>query len=98
MQGIFPILVTPFDRLERIDTDSLCSLVDYTIDAGVHGLGIALGSEILKLTESERDLVISTVVNHVRGRVPVVVEHRRASQRDRGVLQSAGRGAGRLAR
>src|SRR3954453_12319634 len=73
MQGIFPILATPFDRLERIDTDSLCSLVDYTIDAGVHGLGIALGSGILKLTESERDLVISTVVNHVRGRVPVVV-------------------------
>ena len=39
MQGIFPILVTPFDRLERIDTDSLRSLVDFTIDAGVHGLG-----------------------------------------------------------
>jgi len=32
MQGIFPILVTPFDRLERIDTDSLCNLVDYTIN------------------------------------------------------------------
>ena len=26
-----------------------------------------------EFTESERDLVISTVVNHVRGRVPVVV-------------------------
>ena len=73
MQGIFPILVTPFDQLERIDTDSLCSLVDYTIDAGVHGLGIALGSEILKVTEPERDHVITTVVERARGRVPVVV-------------------------
>jgi len=73
MQGVFPILVTPFDKQERIDTDSLRNLVDFTIDAGVHGLGIALGSEILKLTEPERDLVINTVVDQARGRVPIVV-------------------------
>jgi dihydrodipicolinate synthase/N-acetylneuraminate lyase len=73
MQGIFPILVTPFDKQERIDTDSLRNLVDFTIEAGVHGLGIALGSEILKLTEAERDLVITTVVDQARGRVPIVV-------------------------
>jgi 4-hydroxy-tetrahydrodipicolinate synthase len=73
MQGIFPILVTPFDEHERVDTDSLRSLVDFTIGAGVHGLGIALGSEILKLTEPERDQVITTVVDQARGRVPIVV-------------------------
>jgi len=73
MQGIFPILVTPFDERERIDTDSLRSLVDYTIEPGVRGLGIALGSEILKLTEPERDQVIGTVIEQTRGRVPVVV-------------------------
>lgn len=73
MQGVFPILVTPFDKQERIDTDSLRNLVDFTIDAGVHGLGIALGSEILKLTEPERDLVITTVIDQARGRVPIVV-------------------------
>ncbi|HEY3063095.1 MAG TPA: dihydrodipicolinate synthase family protein [Chloroflexota bacterium] len=73
MRGIFPILITPFDAQERVDLDSLRKLVDFNIDAGVHGLGIALGSEILKLTEPERDLVISTVVDQVRGRVPVVV-------------------------
>jgi 4-hydroxy-tetrahydrodipicolinate synthase len=47
MRGIYPILVTPFDDQERIDEDSLRNEVDFVIDAGVHGVGLALGSEIL---------------------------------------------------
>ena len=73
MQGIFPILVTPFDDQERIDEDSLRGVVEFNISASVHGLGIALGSEILKLTEAERSQVISVVVDQTRGRVPIVV-------------------------
>ncbi len=73
MRGIFPILVTPFDEQERVDVDSLRNLVDFTIAAGVHGLGIALGSEIQKLTDPEREQVIGVVVDQARGRVPVVV-------------------------
>ncbi len=73
MQGVFPILVTPFDADERVDEDSLRSVVEFNISAGVHGLGVALGSEILKLTEAERSLVISVVVDQTRGRVPIVV-------------------------
>lgn len=73
LRGVFPILVTPFDDDERIDVDSLANLVDFTIGAGVHGLGIALGSEIQKLTEREREQVIRIVVDQARGRVPVVV-------------------------
>jgi dihydrodipicolinate synthase/N-acetylneuraminate lyase len=73
MRGIFPILVTPFDDHERVDEDSLRSVVEFNIGAGVHGLGIALGSEILKLTEAERSQVISVVVDQTRGRVPIVV-------------------------
>lgn len=73
MQGIYPILVTPFDDQERIDAESLRQVVEFTIGAGVHGLGIALGSEILKLTEPERQQVIGAVIDQTRGRVPVVV-------------------------
>src|SRR5216683_4185662 len=73
MRGVFPILVTPFDDQERIDEDSLRGVVEFNISAGVHGLGIALGSEILKLTEAERSQVISVVVDQTRGRVPIVV-------------------------
>ena len=55
MRGVFPILITPFDLQSRIDEYSLRSLVEFNLAAGVHGLGIALGSEIFKLTEAERD-------------------------------------------
>jgi dihydrodipicolinate synthase/N-acetylneuraminate lyase len=73
IRGVVPILVTPFDEKGRIDEDSLRNLIDFNIVAGVHGLGVALGSEIFKFNEAERDLVARTVVRHVSGRVPVVI-------------------------
>src|SRR5690606_12367672 len=73
IEGVVPILVTPFDEQGRIDVDSLKSLIDFNIAAGVHGLGVALGSEIFKFSEAERDLVARTVAGHVAGRVPVVI-------------------------
>lgn len=73
MSGVYPILVTPFDEKGRIDEESARRLIDYNLEAGVHGLGIAMGSEVLKLTEAERDQMTRLVVDQVRGRVPVVV-------------------------
>ena len=73
MRGIFPILLTPFDDGGRIDEESLKSEVEFNLAAGVHGLGLALGSEFLKMTEEERQHVTKLVVEQVRGRVPVVV-------------------------
>ena len=71
--GVFPILVTPFDDQERVDEESLRRLVDYNIDEGVHGFGIAFATEIPKLIEEERLQVSAVVVEQCRGRVPVVV-------------------------
>jgi dihydrodipicolinate synthase/N-acetylneuraminate lyase len=73
MQGVFPILVTPFDVQGRIDEESLRRLIDFNIDAGVHGLGVALGSEIFKFSEGERDVVTKVVVSQTNQRVPVVI-------------------------
>jgi 4-hydroxy-tetrahydrodipicolinate synthase len=73
MHGIVPILLTPFDEQERIDEESLRSEVEFVLGAGVHGIGLALGSEILKLTEPERERLVRMVVDQVGGRVPVVV-------------------------
>ena len=72
-KGIIPILVTPFDAKGRVDSDSLQQLVEFNIAAGVHGVGIALGSEIFKLTDAERDLVLKLTVETANGRVPVVM-------------------------
>jgi 4-hydroxy-tetrahydrodipicolinate synthase len=73
MAGVYPILVTPFDERGRIDDESVRRLVEYNLEAGVHGLGVAMASEILKLTEAERDRLTRLVVEQVAGRVPVVV-------------------------
>ncbi len=92
MRGVFPILVTPFDEQARIDEDSLRSLVEFNLEAGVHGLGVALGSEVFKLSEAEREAVTRVVVDQVKGRVPVVI-NTGAAGTDLAVLysQAAGR-------
>jgi len=72
-RGVFPILVTPFDERGRIDEESLRRLVAFNLEAGVHGLGVALGSEIARLSEEERRQVTRIVVSEVGGRVPVVI-------------------------
>jgi 4-hydroxy-tetrahydrodipicolinate synthase len=71
--AVVPILLTPFDQEGRIDEASIERLVEFTIAAGVHGLGVALGSEIFKFNEAERDQVIARVIKSVAGRVPVVI-------------------------
>lgn len=73
IEGIVPILVTPFFDDGRIDEESLERLIDFNIGAGVHGLGVALGSEIFKFTEAERQDIARRVVKAVNGRVPVVM-------------------------
>jgi len=73
MRGMFPVLITPFDEQDRIDEDSLRSVVEYNITAGVHGVVIAFATEIMKLTEAERLQIAKVVVDQTRGRVPVVV-------------------------
>ena len=73
IQGIVPILVTPFEPDGAIDTKSLANLVEFNIAAGVHGLGVAIGSEVFKLNEAERATVIRCVVETAQGRVPIII-------------------------
>ncbi len=73
MRGVLPIMITPFDAKDRIDEDSLRRAVEYNIDAGVHGFGVAFATEIPKLTEAERLRVAAVIIDQARGRVPVVV-------------------------
>ena len=73
IHGVVPILVTPFTPNEAIDEESLRRLVEFNLNAGVHGVGIALASEVFKLSEAERDQITSIVVDQVNGRVPVVI-------------------------
>lgn len=73
LRGIIPILLTPFMPAGQIDEASLRRLVSVQLAAGVHGIGFALGSEIFKLTEAERDHATAVIVEEVAGRLPVVI-------------------------
>ena len=43
MQGILPALVTPFDKSGAVDHDTLASIIEYQLEAGVSGF-VPLGS------------------------------------------------------
>ena len=73
LSGVYPILYMPFDDRSRIDVEDLRKEVEFVVAAGVAGVGIAMGSEIFKLSEAERDLATGTVAEQARGRVKVVV-------------------------
>lgn len=73
LTGIVPILLTPFHEDETIDYGSLRLEVDMALRAGVHGLGIAIGSEIFKLTPSERINLLRAVADQVAGEVPIIM-------------------------
>lgn len=73
LQGIFVPMLTPLNADETIDEPSLRRLVDFLVDAGVHGIW-AMGTtgEFALLSETERARGVQATVEQVAGRVPVV--------------------------
>ncbi|MCB4767547.1 dihydrodipicolinate synthase family protein [Ancylobacter sp. Lp-2] len=73
-KGVFPVAPTVFDAEGRLDLEGQKRAIDCMIDGGSHGLCILANfSEQFVLTDDERDLVMRTVLEHVAGRVPVIV-------------------------
>jgi 2-keto-3-deoxy-L-arabinonate dehydratase len=74
LRGYVPILATPFDIDQEVDEASLRRLIDHLILAGADGLvTLANASEGYLLSAEERWQVADIVLNHVAGRVPVVL-------------------------
>lgn len=73
MSGVYPIIYMPFDDGGRIDWEDLAAEADWLVGAGVDGVGLAIGSEVFKLTEAERDEALRVVVKQVAGRCRVVM-------------------------
>jgi 2-keto-3-deoxy-L-arabinonate dehydratase len=73
-RGVFPVAPTVFDDHGRLDLDGQKRAIDFMIDAGSHGLCILANfSEQFALTDDERAAVQKAVLEHVAGRVPVIV-------------------------
>ena len=74
MTGIFPIAPTPFTEAGDIDEDSQRRVLDCMIDQGVDGICILANySEQFLLSDAERDMLLTLCLDHVAGRVPVIV-------------------------
>jgi 4-hydroxy-tetrahydrodipicolinate synthase len=73
-EGVFPILVTPFDEHEEIDLESFTRVVRFMADIDVDGVTIlgVLG-ESNRLGDNEREQLVRAAVSAARGRIPVIV-------------------------
>ncbi|MFX1739286.1 dihydrodipicolinate synthase family protein [Paraburkholderia sp. A1RI_3L] len=72
--GIFPVVPTTFTETGELDLASQKRAVDFMIDAGSDGLCILANfSEQFALTDDERETLTRTMLEHVAGRVPVIV-------------------------
>jgi 2-keto-3-deoxy-L-arabinonate dehydratase len=73
-QGVFPVAPTVFDENGRLDLEGQNRAVDFMIDAGSDGICILANfSEQFVLSDDERETVMRTVLDHIAGRVPVIV-------------------------
>ena len=73
-RGVFPVVPTTFDDNGGLDFESQKRCVDFMIDAGSDGLCILANfSEQFVLSDDERETLTRTILEHVAGRVPVIV-------------------------
>jgi dihydrodipicolinate synthase/N-acetylneuraminate lyase len=73
-RGVFPVVPTTFTEAGELDLQSQRRCLDFMIDAGSDGLCILANfSEQFLLSDEERELVTRAALEHVAGRVPVIV-------------------------
>ncbi|SHL21805.1 4-hydroxy-tetrahydrodipicolinate synthase [Flavobacterium chilense] len=67
-------LVTPFKKDFSVDIEALQRIVNFSIDGGVEYL-VVMGTtaENATLTQAEKELVINTVIDTNKGRLPIVL-------------------------
>ena len=72
--GVFPIAPTPFTASGELDFDGMRRVLDCMIDQGVDGICILANySEQFLLADDERDSLLGLCLEHIGGRVPVIV-------------------------
>ncbi|MCF7363771.1 dihydrodipicolinate synthase family protein [Vibrio diazotrophicus] len=73
IEGIVPVMLTPFTNENKIDYKGLENLIDWYIDNGADALfAVCQSSEMLFLSLEERVALSKFVVDYTNGRVPVI--------------------------
>src|ERR1039457_3077737 len=82
IDGVVPIIPTPFQSDETIDSAAFAPLVDFAIAGGCSALCLpAYASEFYKLSDEERLQVVHQAVTAAQGRIPVIGQANYASAR-----------------
>jgi 2-keto-3-deoxy-L-arabinonate dehydratase len=72
--GIWPVAPTPFHETGDVDRDGMKRVLDCMIDQGVDGICILANfSEQFLISDAEREDLTRLSMEHVAGRVPVIV-------------------------
>ena len=73
-RGVFPVAPTTFTASGELDLASQKRCIDFMIDAGSDGICILANfSEQFVLSDDEREVLTRAILEHVAGRVPVIV-------------------------
>jgi dihydrodipicolinate synthase/N-acetylneuraminate lyase len=73
-RGIFPVAPTTFTESGALDLQSQKRCFDFMIDSGVDGICVLANfSEQFLLSDEEREELSRTALEHIAGRVPVIV-------------------------
>ncbi len=72
LQGVIPIVVTPFATDGSVDLDQLDRELEFLISRGVKWVGFGFGSEVKRLNQAVLTGAISRVVCTAAGRVGVI--------------------------
>jgi 4-hydroxy-tetrahydrodipicolinate synthase len=72
--GILPVVPTTFTETGDLDLDSQRRALDCIVDQGVDGACILANfSEQFLLTDDERDALLTLCLDHIAGRIPIIV-------------------------
>ena len=72
LSGVRPVVQLPYHDDETIDWQTLRREVDFVFQNGAHGIVAAMVTEVLRLTDAERDELTVRLVEFAGGRGPVV--------------------------
>ena len=73
LAGVFNVISTPLDNSDEIDQKTLKQEIDWLIKCGSNGAVLAMVSEVLRFSASERRKQWQLSLEYLSGRIPLVV-------------------------
>jgi len=73
LAGVFNVISTPLDNSDEIDQKTLKQEIDWLIKCGSNGAVLAMVSEVLRFSAAERRKQWQLSLEHLSGRIPLVV-------------------------